>query len=44
MEIQGNCDNKFKEVKDLFESLHSSGREVGSYFAVERRDAPLRHY
>ena len=34
MEIQGNCDNKFKEVKDLFESLHSSGREVGSSFAV----------
>ena len=34
MEIQGNCDHKFKEVKDLFESLHSSGREVGSSFAV----------
>ena len=34
MEIQGNCDHKFKEVKDLFESLHSSSREVGSSFAV----------
>ena len=34
MEIQGNCDHKFKEVKELFESLHSSGREVGSSFAV----------
>ena len=34
MEIQGNCDHKFKGVKELFESLHSSGREVGSSFAV----------
>ena len=34
MEIQGNCDHKFTEVKELFESLHSSGREVGSSFAV----------
>ncbi len=34
MEIQGNCDHKFTEVKELFKSLHSSGREVGSSFAV----------
>ena len=34
MEIQGNCDHKFTEVKELFESIHSSGREVGSSFAV----------
>ena len=34
MEIQGNCDRKFTEVKELFESLHSSGREIGSSFAV----------
>ena len=34
MEIQGNCDHKFLEVKELFESLHSSGREVGSSFAA----------
>ena len=34
MKIQGNCDHKFTEVKELFESLHSSGREVGSSFAV----------
>jgi len=34
MEIQGNCDRKFTEVKELFESIHSSGREVGSSFAV----------
>ena len=34
MEIQGICDRKFTEVKELFESIHSSGREVGSSFAV----------
>ena len=34
MEIQGSCDNKFLEVKEMFESLHSSGREVGSSFAM----------
>ena len=34
MEIQGNCDRKFTEVKELFESIHSSGREIGSSFAV----------
>ena len=34
MEIQGNCDRKFTEVKELFESIHSSGREVGSSFSV----------
>lgn len=34
MEIQGKCDQKFLEVKKMFESLHSSGREVGSSFAV----------
>ena len=34
MEIQGNCDRKFTKVKELFESIHSSGREVGSSFAV----------
>ena len=34
MEIQGNCDHKFTEVKELFESIHSSGREIGSSFAV----------
>ena len=34
MEIRGNCDRKFTEVKELFESIHSSGREIGSSFAV----------
>ncbi len=34
MEIQGNCEEEFLEVKDLFETLHSSGRDVGSSFAV----------
>ena len=41
MEIQGNCDHKFKEVKDLFQSLHSSGREVGSSFAVYKNGKPI---
>ena len=30
MEIQGNFDHKFLEVKELFESLHSSGH----YFLI----------
>ena len=34
MEIRGNCDRNFTEVKELFESIHSSGREIGSSFAV----------
>ena len=41
MEIKGNCQEGFLEVKELFGSLHKSGREVGSSFSVYRDGKPI---
>ena len=41
MEIKGNCQEGFLEVKELFCSLHKSGREVGSSFSVYRDGKPI---
>ena len=41
MEIKGNCQERFLEVKELFGSLHKSGREVGSSFSVYRDGKPI---
>ena len=41
MEIKGNCQEGFLEVKELFGSLHNSGREVGSSFSVYRDGKPI---
>ena len=41
MEIQGNCQERFLEVKELFGSLHKSGREVGSSFSVYQDGKPI---
>jgi len=34
MEIKGQCEDRFKSVRDLFEELHDSKREKGSSFSV----------
>ena len=41
MEIKGNCQERFLEVKELFGSLHKSGREVGSSFSVYQDGKPI---
>ena len=41
MEIKGNCQEGFLEVKELFGSLHKSGREVGSSFSVYQDGKPI---
>jgi len=41
MEIKGSVDSKFTKVKELFEVLHSDGKEVGSSFAVYKNGEPL---
>ena len=34
MKVKGTCEERFLEVKKLFNDLHESDREVGSSFAV----------
>ena len=34
MNIYGECENQFSEVKELFNELHSTDREIGSSFAA----------
>ena len=34
MNIYGECEDQFSRVKELFNELHSTDREVGSSFAV----------
>ena len=41
MEIKGNCQERFLEVKELFGALHKSGREVGSSFSVYQDGKPI---
>ena len=41
MEIKGHCQERFLEVKELFGSLHKSGREVGSSFSVYQDGKPI---
>ncbi len=41
MSIHGTCEKKFQPVKELFQELHQSGREVGSSFSVYKDGIPL---
>ena len=41
MVIHGTCEEKFTPVKELFQHLHESGREVGSSFSVFKDGIPL---
>ena len=34
MDTHGTYDDRFQKVKDLFDDLHKSDREIGSSFAV----------
>ena len=34
MNIKGTCEDKFIKVKELFDELHNTDREIGSSFAV----------
>ena len=41
MSIHGTCEEKFQPVKELFQEIHQSGREVGSSFSVYKDGIPL---
>ena len=41
MNIYGECENQFSEVKELFNELHSTDREIGSSFAVYKNGNPI---
>ena len=41
MNIKGTCEDKFLKVKDLFDELHSTDREIGSSFAVYKDGEPI---
>ncbi len=41
MSIHGTCEEKFQPVKELFQEIHQSGREVGSSFSVYKDGTPL---
>ena len=41
MSIHGTCEEKFQPVKELFQEIHRSGREVGSSFSVYKDGIPL---
>ena len=41
MNINGTYEEKFSPVKELFQQLHESGREVGSSFSVYQNGKPL---
>ena len=41
MSIHGTCEKKFQPVKELFQEIHQSGREVGSSFSVYKDGIPL---
>lgn len=41
MNINGTYEEKFSPVKELFQQLHESGREVGSSFSVYQDGKPL---
>jgi len=41
MKIEGQCEDQFNKVKELFIELHSSGKENGSSFAVYKDGEPI---
>ena len=41
MNVKGTCENRFLKVKDLFNELHASDREIGSSFSVYKDGKPL---
>ena len=41
MNIYGECEDQFSGVKELFNELHSTDREVGSSFAVYKDGKPI---
>ena len=41
MNIKGTCEDKFLKVKELFDELHDTDREIGSSFAVYKDGDPI---
>ena len=41
MNIKGTCEDKFLKVKELFDELHDTDREIGSSFAVYKDGYPI---
>ena len=41
MNIKGTCEDKFIKVKELFDELHNTDREIGSSFAVYKDGEPI---
>ena len=41
MNIKGTCEGKFLKVKELFDELHNTDREIGSSFAVYKDGKPI---
>ena len=41
MNVKGTCENRFLKVKDLFNELHASDREIWSSFSVYKDGKPL---
>ena len=41
MNIKGTCEDKFLKVKELFDELHGTDREIGSSFAVYKDGDPI---
>lgn len=41
MNVKGTCEDRFLKVKDLFNELHASDREIGSSFSVYKDGKPL---
>ena len=41
MNVKGRCEDKFLKVKELFNDLHDTDREIGSSFAVYKDGEPI---
>ena len=41
MNVKGTCEGKFLKVKELFDELHNTDREIGSSFAVYKDGEPI---
>ena len=41
MNVKGTCEDKFLKVKELFDELHNTDREIGSSFAVYKDGEPI---
>ena len=41
MNVKGRCEDKFLKVKELFNELHDTDREIGSSFAVYIDEYPI---